>query len=122
MDFNTQDYTNQFNPQDIEQNKAMAILSYIGILFLVPLFASKDSPYAKYHTNQGLILFLAEVIWNVVLGVFRAILNLIDLGFLANILSIFSLAFLALMIIGIINAVNGKAKDLPVIGYLRILK
>lgn len=32
-----EDHTQQFTPEDIEQNKAMAILSYLGILVLVPI-------------------------------------------------------------------------------------
>ena len=33
-----------------------------------------------------------------------------------------SLAALAFMIIGILNAVNGRAKELPLIGSLKILQ
>ena len=33
-----------------------------------------------------------------------------------------SVACLVLAILGIINAVNGKAKELPVVGKIRILK
>ena len=28
----------------------------------MPLFAAKESPFAKYHANQGLVLFILEVI------------------------------------------------------------
>ena len=53
---NTADYTDSFHPQDIAQNKAMAILAYLGILVLIPIFAAKNSAFAKFHANQGLIL------------------------------------------------------------------
>lgn len=48
-----------FNTEDVNGNKVFGILAYIGILFLVPLFAAKDSQYARFHTNQGLVLFIA---------------------------------------------------------------
>ena len=57
------DETGRFDSMDIQNNKALAVLSYIGIFVLIPIFAGKNSPYARYHANQGLVLFLAEIIW-----------------------------------------------------------
>ena len=81
----------------------------MGILFILPLLVNGgQSRYAKYHANQGFILFLA----NIVVGIASAILGKIPV--LGAVLSaLLSLASLALMIIGIINAANGKAKQLP---------
>ena len=42
--------------------------------------------------------------------------------FIATLFSLLGIVFLVLDIIGIINAANGKAKELPVIGKYRILK
>lgn len=42
--------------------------------------------------------------------------------FIATLFSLLGIVFLVLAIIGIINAANGKAKELPVIGKYRILK
>ena len=44
------------DPQDVQANKVMAILAYFGLLVFVPLFAAKESRFARFHTNQGLIL------------------------------------------------------------------
>lgn len=46
---NGADTTNQFDPMDIARNKGMAVLSYLGLLFLIPLLASKDSPFAQFR-------------------------------------------------------------------------
>ena len=40
----------------------------------------------------------------------------------ANICTYFNLVFLVLAVIGIINAANGRAKELPVIGKIKLLK
>jgi uncharacterized membrane protein len=107
---------------DIEKNKVMAVLAYIGILVLVPLLAAKDSPFARYHANQGLVLFLAEI----VLGIFGNILSLSlalsGLWFLLMLMPLLWLATLVLAIIGIVNAVNGEMKPLPVIGGIKLFK
>lgn len=111
---NTPDDTGMYDTQDIQTNKVWAALSYVGILFILPLLVNGgQSRYAKYHANQGFILFLA----NIVVGIASAILGKIPvLG--AALSALLSLASLALMIIGIINAENGKAKQLPLIGGL----
>ncbi|MGI6555157.1 MAG: DUF4870 domain-containing protein [Bacillota bacterium] len=102
-----------YSKEDIEKNTVMAVLAYI--IFLIPLLAAKDSPYAQYHTNQGLVLFLAAVIINVI-GSFIPIIGWFFVLTLGN-------AFvLILAIMGIINAVQGKAKPLPLIGSITLLK
>ena len=107
------DYTAQFAPADIEANKIMAVLAYI--LFLIPLLAAKESPYAKYHTNQGLLVCLAAIAVSIVGSIIPI------LGWFI-ILPIGSVIVAVLGIIGIINAWKGTAKDLPIIGKIRIIK
>lgn len=51
-----------FDKKDIEANRYIALLSYLWILCLIPLFLKKDSPFAQAHAKQGLILFILEVI------------------------------------------------------------
>lgn len=120
----TEDTTDQFDPADIQQNKVMAVLSYIGILVLVPILGAKDSKFARYHANQGLLLLIASATYNIALRIVNAILYAISwrLAFIGTILSAVSIAFFVLMIIGIVNAANGRAKELPVIGKYRLLK
>ena len=104
---------------DVEKNKVMGILAYLGILWLVPLLAAKDSPFARYHCNQGLVLFLgALAAWIVTIVLDMVLVFIPILGwFLMIVLHIgLILGVLALAIIGIINAANGACKPLPLIG------
>lgn len=113
----TPDTTAEFDEEDIKNNKIMAILAYLEILVLVPILAAKDSKFARYHANQGLILFITSLI----LGIVSGVLNFLPvIGWLFSICVSFSI--LLLMILGIINAANGKAKELPIMGKYRILK
>ncbi|TNJ59525.1 hypothetical protein FE784_37210 [Paenibacillus hemerocallicola] len=102
-----------FDQSDIEKNKVMGILAYI--LFFVPLLAARESRFAMYHANQGLILFLVALGVNIVGGVIPVIgaLLIIPLG---------NLCVFVLMILGIINAANGKQAPLPLIGNFQIIK
>lgn len=96
-----------YSAEDIEENKAMALLSYLGLLVLIPLLVKKDSPYTQFHAKQGLALLVAWV------AIF--IIGMIPiLGWIVSLLG--SILLLVLCIIGIINALNGQAKELPLIG------
>lgn len=121
---NTADSTTSFEKSDIERNKVMAILAYISWLVLIPIFAAPKSKFARFHANQGLVLAITEIIWWIVQGILSAILYAISwrLGFISSILSLVNILFLVMAIIGIVNAANGKAKELPVIGKIRVLK
>ena len=121
---NTADTTAEFEKADIDQNKGMAILAYFGPLVLIPILAAKNSKFARYHSNQGLILLIAAVIYGIAYGILSTIIYAISwrLGFIASIIGLVSILFTVLAIIGIINAVNGRAKELPIIGKYKILK
>ena len=117
---NTKDTTEEFDKQDIENNKIMAILAYISWLVLVPLFAAKESKFARYHCNQGLVLAIAEIIFLIICGILDG-LPLIDWIF-GIVEGLSELACFLLAVLGIINAANGKAKELPIVGGFKLLK
>lgn len=121
---NTADATAQFTAADIEQNKAMGILSYLGILVLIPIFAAKNSPFARFHANQGLVLCIAAIIYGVAYSILTSIILAISwrLYFVVSLIGLVGVVFLILAVIGIINVVNGKAKELPLIGKYKLLK
>ena len=116
----TKDFTSQMDPNDIQQNKVMGILAYLSWLVLIPLFAAKDSKFARFHCNQGIILAIVEIAAWIVFG----ILSLIPfVGLLFVILNIIvNIACFIFAILGIINAASGLAKELPLIGGIRIIK
>ena len=116
---------------DAEANKGMAVIAYI--LFFVPLLTGdyKKSPFVKYHTNQGTILFIISVTLNVAVSIIRGILRTLFWNWFAwpvyglfnTVISIIMWVPVVFLILGIINAVNGVTKPLPVIGdKLTIIK
>ena len=122
---NTADTTADFDKADIEQNKVMGILAYLSWLVLIPIFAAPKSKFARFHANQGLVLAITEIAWWIVTGVVSTILYNISwtLGSLfGTLLGLVNLVFLVMLVLGIINAANGRAKELPVIGKFKILK
>lgn len=99
------------DPQDAANNKIMAVLSYWGIFWLAPFFMARQSPFVKFHLNQGI------AIW--VLGIGFSIVTTV-LGFvsptLAMIGSLLNLVTFIFILLGSWKAWSGKAEPLPVIG------
>jgi len=91
------------------KNITMAIVAYI--LFFVPLLTgdAKKDTFVKYHTKQGLVLFLLAVLINVIGWT-------IPFYFWYSISWLLSLSTLVLLVIGISNAAAGKEQPLPLIG------
>lgn len=95
-----------FDSKDVEENKLIAALSYIWILFLVPLLTKKDSKFCREHAKQGLILFIvwivaSLVIWIPIIG------------------QILGLAILIVDIVAFVKCLMGEFWEIPVIGPLR---
>ncbi len=112
------------NIRDAQDNKAMAVLAYI--LFFIPLLtgAHKTSPFVKFHTNQGTVLFIAAAIYGIAYSILSAILIFIPVvgWLLIMLLGLASIIFLIFCIVGIIGAVNGTMKPLPLIGKFTVVK
>lgn len=102
--------------------KVCAILSYflVGIIWYLADEKMKKSAFAKYHAKQALNLTIIGVVVSVALSIFSTIFALITLGFgallIAPIYAIVSLVFLVIWIVGLINAINGKTKPVPIVG------
>lgn len=88
-------------------NKLLAALSYVNILFLIPLLFVQDDEFAKFHAKQGARLFVCYAIARVLGAIF-------SIGWLVNILLVI------MMILGIKNALNDKWEPLPYIGKFKL--
>ncbi len=97
--------------EDIEKNKLNAVLSYLGILIIVPLLSdeAKKSTFAKFHLNQGLVLLIAGFV-----GSFIFWIPLIGW--------IVAVVFFVIWLIGIIGAIQGEMKRVPILGNIELIK
>ena len=105
--------------------KGMAVLAYFGILVLIPMFAAKQDPFARYHANQGLVLFILTMISSVLSNVLTSILIEISPVLtlvVSGLFGILTLIFCIFALVGIIHAVKGQTKPLPLIGGIKLLK
>ena len=116
----TKDFTGEMYDEDIQKNKVMGVLAYFSWLVLIPIFAAGESPFARFHVNQGLVLAVVEIIASAAARILR-FLPLVG-GIIRLLTGLIDLACFVLSIMGIVNAAQGTAKELPIIGSVRLFK
>jgi len=92
--------------EDKTKNVGLAFLAYI--LFVIPMLTDqKDDPFVKFHTKQGLVLFLAWV-FNIMFGMIPVV------GWVLSLL--IAIFLVVVWIVGVVNVLQGKEHILPLIG------
>ena len=91
-------------------------ITWIGLLIAI-LSADKNEPFFKHHLNNALVILIAST----VVGLIGAPLCFIPIigGLVVFAAEIF---LFVCMIMGIVNAVNGECKPLPIIGDIHLIK
>lgn len=132
----TPDVTVDFEEEDINNNSFLALLSYIGILAFIPYFIKTDSKFVKFHAKEGLNLLIIEGIYVVLdslLGMIKVREVVVDYGslvgtrlvtplFISIPMALIGLVLTIISIIGIVNVCKCRAKELPLIGKIKIIK
>jgi len=89
------------------------ILSYLGLLALIPLLVKKDDPDLQWHAKNGLTLFGAEICW-VILQIILGFIPVLGCG--VHILGcVVWIGFVVLVVICIIKAVQGQRFRIPLV-------
>ena len=85
-----------------------AVCFFLNILgFIIAYLAFKNDKYVMYYAKQGLVLGVAVFL-------IQIILTITLVGIL--LLPIVWLAYLVLLVMGILNAMSGTQKPIPIIG------
>jgi uncharacterized membrane protein len=93
--------------------KIMLVLSYLGLLCLIPLLAEKNDPEVQWHAKNGTVLAIAEILLAVVMVIIGHVPGLNCVGCL--IWPILMVIFLVISILCIIKALNGERFIIPVL-------
>jgi uncharacterized membrane protein len=93
----------------------MIVLSYLGLLALIPFLVEKDDREVQWHAKHGLVLFAAVIALLFVLWIPTSILDIGCLGGCAttSAYAVLSLAILVVHVMAIIKGLNGQRLILP---------
>lgn len=85
--------------------KSTGVISYLTLIGWFVAYFTGDRDGAKFHMNQSLVIYLFSL-----------------LGIIPCIGQLWLIFLLVCWIIGLIAAINGEEKEVPLIGSIRILK
>lgn len=112
------DHTHEFDPEDISENKVMAMAAYLlgPIGVIIALLAAQSSPYAGFHVRQGLKFTIVEALVCIVMVL------LCWTFVVPAAAAIFLIILMVLKIIAFVSVCKGKAIEPPIIRNLKFLK
>ncbi len=97
-------------------SKVTSVVAYLGWIGFLIAYLVGDKEGAKFHLNQGAVLAIISIATNVVSGVSFL------LPFGEWIIGVVNAAWLILTVIGVVTAIQGEEKPLPIIGGIQIIK
>ena len=96
------------------------IVAYLTWIGLVVAFVAGDRQRSKFHLNQALVLAIVSAAWAVVYRILFVVLGVATFGLglwaLSAINALVTLALLVLLVLGLVNAIQGQERPLPLIG------
>lgn len=100
--------------------KVTGIVGYLTWIGLVVALCAGDKEGAKFHLNQSLVIWVAELVVAVIARVagYIPVVGTI----VALIAGICQIVLFVFWIMGLINAIKEEEKPLPLIGGIQILK
>lgn len=132
----TPDTTDFYDKNDIKSNTLLAILSYLGLLAFIPYFAPNESKFVKYHATQGMNLLIMWGVYTLLdslLGLIKVSEVVVNIGnmvgrryvtplWISLPMGLLGFILFVLSVTGIVYVCQGKAKELPLVGKIKIVK
>ena len=100
--------------------KTTDVVAYLTWIGLVVAFLAGDRRGSHFHLNQALVLKIAGTAWLAIFRVAFLVIGIASFGLLIGLVlavnALVSLILLVLTIMGLVNAIQGVEKPLPLIG------
>ncbi len=106
-------FVDTYDLEEKRKYKVLTTLCYLNLVFVIlALVAAPDSKYVRFHANQALCL--------TVFALLASLCSIVPfLGWLVT--AVCSIIIFVLTIIGIVNALKCRAKELGIVGKYRVL-
>ena len=111
---NNNTISNAKKPREYSRSAILTVSAFSYILFFLPFIFCRNEPFAKYHLNQALVL------WIFVIPLYLIFAFIPDINI--YVLPVISLFHIFAIMVGISNVIRSKARPLPIIGRIIIIK
>lgn len=117
---NKSEYNNDLNLDYVNASdtKASFVAAFSYFFFFLCFIWCKDNKFVRFHANQALIMWITCFACACIsIGLYYIWLPLGTIGAIITFLAIFTF-----LIVGISNAVSGRARPLPIIGKIVVIQ
>lgn len=131
------DKSKSYTKSEKKEGRALSVVCYL--LPPIPYFLEEKNKFVKFHAAQGMNLLFVTVVYWILITFIKSLIKIKvaceSLGLLTyqeyceitptwieKPLNMLSIIFAVYAIIGIIYALQGKAKELPVLNKLKVFK
>ena len=128
---NIQDDTSQFSKEEIDDGRVMGVISYL--VPFVPYYAVKHNKFVRYHAKQGMNLMIVYFMY-IFLRIITSFIKVRRTIYFGRVeywtspwwidypLKVILFCILALVVWGIVDVCNGKARKFPILDKIKIIK
>ncbi len=92
----------------------MLILSYLGILALIPLLVEKDDPEVQWHAKHGLVLMVSWIVLSIALAILTSF-PYVGMFLGCAVGPLLWLVILVIQIVAMLKALKGERLIIPMI-------
>ena len=100
--------------QQSSNRTIMLILSYLGILALIPLLVEKDDPEVQWHAKHGLVLMVGWIVLSIALAILSSF-PYVGMFLGCAVGPLLWLVILIIQIVAMLKALKGERLIIPVI-------
>ncbi len=112
--YDPKDHTSEFDPADIADNKLFAALPYfLGLAGVIAALLVQGSPYTRFHIKNEIRFLIASILACIPLLV--PVLGWIVCGLALTVIGV-------LKIVAMVEVLQGKAKEIPIISNISFLR
>jgi uncharacterized membrane protein len=94
-----------------ENRTVWIVLSYLGLLALIPLLVEREDSEVQWHAKHGLVLLVAEIVVIIALQILIMIVGAISGGLGCVFGLLFPLLLIAIVVLHIVCIVRGLAGE-----------
>ena len=92
----------------------MLILSYLGILALIPLLVEKDDPEVQWHAKHGLVLLVSWIVLFIAVATL-SMFPMVGMFLGCAVAPVLWLVILVIQIVAMLKALKGERLIIPMI-------
>ena len=97
---------------------AISYLTFIPAFVFLVLPPFKGSPYVRFHAWQSVLLYVSAFVVEIIFGGIALLTLFLSSPILAHVVRVISLVWLVLLLICVIQAMNGKRFRIPLLGNI----